>query len=337
VKVGFFFFRPWPLAAGARDVMKLRHTFRTAALTAAITLSLFGAPAARADTVTDAGAKAATWLAARQEADGGFGNGFAQGSDLGATADAIVALAAAGQRVAAVRSKSGRSPLDFLAQTLRMRRAIPTGQYAKMVLAVHAAGLDPSAFSRTDLIRPILSGYDAETGVIGDSVYVHCLGVLALARVGAEIPEKAIATLESFQTPSGGWAFMGDASADVDTTAVCAQALLAAGQRADAGPAAKALGYLRGLQNADGGFPYQVPSQFGTDTNANSTALVAQAIIASGEQPEAWAAAKGNPLSALIILQRPSGAIAYQAAVPDDNVLATTGAIPALHRMALGD
>jgi hypothetical protein len=315
----------------------IKH-LRAAALAAAIIIgSTIGPSAANADTVSDAGNKAAGWLAARIEADGGFGTGFSKGSDIGATADAIMALTAAGKSAADVKSKAGKSPLDFYTQQLRQRKAISTGQYAKMALAVKLANLDPRNFHGNDLVKGVRSGYDETTGVIGDSVFVHCLGMLALARNGETTPLKAVDKLESLQAQAGGWAFTGDGAADVDTTALCVQALIAVGRDAKSGAAARAMGYLRGIQNADGGFPYQSPSQFGTDSNANSTALVAQAIIASGDQPESWAAAKGNPLSALIVLQQPSGAIAYQGATPDENVLGTAGAIPALYRKAFGN
>ncbi len=123
----------------------------------------------------------------------------------------------------------------------------------------------------------------------------------------------------------------------MDTTALCAQALIAVGRDTRSGSVGKAVGYLRGIQNSDGGFPYQTPSKFGTDSNANSTALVAQLIVATGDQPESWAATKGNPLSALVVLAQPSGAISYQGTFPDDNILASAGAIPALNRKAFGN
>lgn len=286
--------------------------------------------------VDDTAVKAVDWLITKQEANGGFGTGFSKGSDVGATADAILAFASIGKNAAEVKNSAGRSPIDFLALTLRLRRAINPGQYAKMALAVKAAGLDPRNFNRSDLLASVLSGYNPKTSVLGDSVYVHCLSMVALARGGASVPADAIAKLESLQAASGGWAFLGDDKADVDTTALCIQALVAVGQDTKLGKLGKAIGYLRSLQNADGGFPYQVPSQYGTESNANSTALVAQTIIAVGQQPESWAAAKGNPLSFLIGLQQPSGAIAYQGSMPDENVLASAQAIPALNRKAYG-
>lgn len=314
--------------------MNAIKTLRAGALAAAIIISSTGitAPAsAQINPLADAGNKAVAWLLSKQLPDGGFGSGFSKGSDLGATADVVMAIAASSKDAATVKSNAGRSPIDFFAQQLKLRKALSAGQYAKLALALKSAGFDARNFNGIDVTKPILSAYNAQTGVIGDSVYVHALALLALARNGVDVPAKAIDTLETLQGKSGGWAFAGGDDADVDTTALAVQALIANGRKAS-----KALGYLRSLQNSDGGFPYQSPSKFGTESNANSTALVAQAIIASGDQPESWAAAKGNPLSALLNMQTQSGALSYQISLADENVLATAGAVPALFRRAVG-
>ncbi|MCL5275057.1 MAG: hypothetical protein M1434_10000 [Chloroflexi bacterium] len=286
---------------------------------------------AQADTVTDSGARAVTWLAKQQQADGGFSNGFTKGSDVGTTADAVVAFAAAKANVTAVKTSAGLTPLDYLA-TKASSAKLTAGEYAKIAVAVESVGQNPSKFAGTNLIALIEAGYNDKTGVIGENVYAHSIALIALAKAGAIIPGKAITTLVSLQSPEGGWAFMGTGGADVDTTAAAVQALIAVGMPANSGPAGRGLGYLHSLQNVDGGFPYQSPSQYGTDSNTNSTGLVAQAIIASGDQPESWAASRGNPLSAIIILQQASGAYAYQGSFPADNTLATIGAIQALYR-----
>ena len=287
---------------------------------------------AQADIVGDAGARAIAWLAGKQEADGGFSSGLSKGSDIGATADAVIAFVAAKKPIADVKSKSGKTPLDYL-QGQVTSKSLTTGQYAKIALAVKAAGQNPAQFGAKDLLALIKAGYNDKSGVIGDNIFTHSSALLALATAGAAIPQKAIATLESYQSPAGGWAFMGKGDPDVDTTALAVEALIAAGLPANSGAAGRGLGYLHSLQNVDGGFPYQSPSAYGTDTNANSTGLAAQALIASGDQPESWAAAKGNPLSAIINLQQPSGAIAYQSAFASDNLLATIGAVQALYRV----
>jgi hypothetical protein len=315
--------------------LSVRKALRpTLATVAAVAILAGSFSHAQADIVTDAGARAVAWLVAQQQADGGFSNGFTKGSDLSTTADAVVALAAAQQTVAGVKSKAGKSPLDYLATAVQAK-GLKVGQYAKIALAVKAAGLNPAKFGGKDLIALIQAGYNDKTGVIGDSVFIHATSVLALASAGAAVPEKALATLESFQTASGGWAFLGSGDPDVDTTATAVQALIAAGRPANSGPAGRGLGYLHSVQNEDGGYPYQTPSPYGTDTNANSTALVAQAVIASGDQPESWAAAKGNPLGAIVTLQQASGSVAYQGTYPSDNAVATIGAIQALYRTSL--
>jgi Prenyltransferase and squalene oxidase repeat len=310
----------------------LSHTLRPVIVAVAVICMAF-APTmiAHADIVSDSGARAVAWLASHQQADGGF-NGLSQNSDVGTTADAIVALVAANKPILSVKNNAGLTPLDYLRAQVNSS-SLKTGEYSKMVLAVQASGLNPISFGGRNLIALIMSGYNNQTGVFGDTVFVHSLALIALTSAKVAVPAKAITTLESLQTPAGGWAFMGKGDPDVDTTALAVQALIAVGQPANNGAAGRGLGYLHGLQNSDGGFPYQSPSAYGTDTNANSTGLVAQAIIASGDQPESWAAAKGNPLSAIIVLQQRSGAFTYQSAYAGDNVLATVGAIQALYRI----
>jgi cytochrome c peroxidase len=280
----------------------------------------------QADIVTNSGARAAKWLASQQQADGGFTNGFSKVSNLSASADVVVTLAVAKAPVSSATT-------DYLAAKVAGGK-LATGEYAKVALAVKAVGLDPYKFGGKDLIAQIQAGYDAQTGVIGDSVFVHSTALLALATAKASIPAKAITALEGFQSAEGGWAFSGKGAPDVDTTAQAVLALIAVGRPPQTGTAGRGLGYLHGLQNKDGGFPYQSPSYalLGSDSNTNSSGLVAQAIVASGDQPESWAQPMGNPLSVIILQQQPSGAFAYQGSSPGDNIMATIGAIQALYR-----
>ena len=104
---------------------------------------------------------------------------------------------------------------------------------------------------------------------------------------------------------------------------MCLQALA----REDAEDAVSSgLDYLASIQNEDGGWPYQSPSDFGTTSDASSTALVVQALIALEEDLTEW----NNPQDFLTGLQEESGAFRYQDEMPGDNILATIGAIPAL-------
>jgi hypothetical protein len=89
------------------------------------------------------------------------------------------------------------------------------------------------------------------------------------------------------------------------------------------------------VQNADAGWPYQNPSTYSTETDANSTALVLQAIYAVGGSPGDWYVGGADPLGVLLSLQNASGSFSYQASFPGDNALATVQAIPAVAGVTL--
>jgi hypothetical protein len=271
------------------------------------------------------------WLKTQQQADGGFTNGFSEGSDLGTTCDVILALAAAGEDPAAWLSDAGNSPLDYLRAQLEGGAVEQVNQKAKIVLALTAAGEDPANFGGHDLLAELSGAYDAASGSFGGNTFDQALVILALAGAGQAVPQGAVQALVDSQAEDGAWALFGDTAAgagDTNTTALVLQALVAVGE--DAG-VARALDYLHQVQNEDGGFPYQKPSEYGTDTDANSTAVVLQALKALDEDLSAWAPQGSDPRAALEALYDPSsGAFLWQAAVPGANVLATAQAIPAL-------
>jgi prenyltransferase beta subunit len=278
----------------------------------------------------DASGQALQWLATQQNTDGGFSNGFSPESNIGATADAIIAIASAGQD-ASTWQKGGASPLDYLAAQVKAGNVKGAGLLAKVTLAAVATGQDPRSFGSTDLIAAIQADFKKDTNIYGSSLFDHALALLALANAGQSLPDAAVTALVNSQAEDGAWSFSGDktpGAGDTNTTALAVQALVAANRR---DPVAKALDYFKKVQNPDGGFTYQKPSQFGEDTDANSTALVIQALIAAGEKPEAWAVDGKDPLAALLALQRPSGAFSFNAKQADENVLATLQALPALN------
>lgn len=143
---------------------------------------------------------------------------------------------------------------------------------------------------------------------------------------------EAASGLLSYRLPDGSFSFNGDptpGSGDSNTTALVAQALVAAGAGADS--LAPSLAYFRAKQNPDGGWTYQKPSPYGEATDANSTSLVLQALLAAGESPADW----GDPVRSLLALQTGDGGLAFNAETPGDNLLATVQAIPALAGVSL--
>jgi len=270
------------------------------------------------------------YLAAQQQADGGFTNGFSEGSDLGTTCDAVLAIAAGGQDASAWVSDDGNSPLDYLHAQVAAGAVETLGLEAKVVLALLATGQDPASFAGSDLIAELGAAYDGTTGSYGGNVFEQALAMLALASAGEPVPPEAAGYLLDEQRDDGAWALFGGTEdvGDTNTTALAVQALWATGHGDELGDA---LAYLHAVQNDDGGFPYQNPSDYGTDTDANSTALVLQALLAAGESLDDWAPGGDGPLDALTALYDPdSGGFLWQAAVPGPNVLATAQAIPAL-------
>ncbi len=272
-------------------------------------------------------ARAADFLLTVQNEDGGFPNGFAPESDLGTTADAVLALGVAGVDFEETFADAP-SPLDYLADQLETNEEISVGQLAKITNALVAVGADPSDFADQDVVAAML---DAQTdaGTFGGGPFDHCLVMTALQNAGVDVPEEAITALLDAQTPEGGWGFAAEMAADTNSTALCVQALAVYPQATES-PVSQAivdaLDYLVSIQNEDGGWPYQNPSEYGTDSDTNSTALVVQALIAADVVPETF----DTSVEWLLGMQQESGAFAYQAAFPDDNILATVAVIPAL-------
>ncbi len=113
---------------------------------------------------------------------------------------------------------------------------------------------------------------------------------------------------------------------DSNTTSLILQALAAAGSGDDE-IVTRGVEYLHTLQLPDGsGLAYGPADPLVAD--ANSTALVVQALIAAGEDPSSpdW----GNAALALAKFQLPDGSLRYLASDDAPNLLATLQAIPAM-------
>jgi len=271
------------------------------------------------------------YLSAQQQDDGGFTNGFSEGSDLGTTCDVVLAIAAGGQDASARVSDGGNSPLGYLYAQVAGGAVDTLGLKAKVVLALLATGQDPTAFAGHDLIAELNTAYDGTSGSYGGTIFDQALVMLALFDAGQPIPDEAAQYLLDNQCTDGAWALFGGTTAgtgDTNTTALAVHALLATGHHSEIG---EAFAYFHRVQNSDGGFPYQSPSDYGSDTDANSTAVVLQALLAAGEPLSNWTPGGTDPLGALVALHDPaSGAFVWQAALPYPNVLATAQAIPAV-------
>ncbi|MGQ9598741.1 MAG: cell wall anchor protein [Anaerolineae bacterium] len=279
-------------------------------------------------------ASALAYLQTQQNEDGGFGSGFSPGSSLISTADVVLAIVAVGGDPATFK-KGDQSPLTYLAA--QAPSAATAGDLAKLILAVVAVGKDPRTFGGVDAVAKLekMIGAGGRIGGEQDTFVSHLYAVLALVGAGRPVPALAVNLIKEAQQENGGWAWDGSLTTPVDTntTAFAIQALIAAGESARSEAVTRALGYYKGIQNDDGGWPYQNPSDYGTLTDTNSTAVTIQALLAAGQQVSGadWTTSAGqNPLSALEALQNESGAFMWKADTPGDNLLATVQALPAV-------
>ena len=248
---------------------------------------------------TEAADKALDYIRTLQKADGGFPMSGSD-SDPGATIDAVFAFVADDTGPATVKS-GGKSPLDYLEAQTDAYITTP-GHLAKLVLGLAAAGEDPRDFAGHDLVAGMNAGFNSTSHSYGDGPIDHALYMLARERLDLSPAHGAAGYLESKQLNDGCWEFSDSFGCDTNTTALAIEALLAAGGDPSDSAIEDALDYLEDAQNDDGGWPYDPLSPYGTDSDANSTAFVIQALVAAGEKIDEWDKGGTTPLEALGLL-----------------------------------
>ena len=270
-----------------------RLVVASAILATLLSLPLALAAPASATPPTDSqrATAALQYLLAAQRVDGSI-----DGS-LGETADFVIGSAAAGYDPATLHGcTGGTGALDFLAAASDAAGG-DAAKSGKAVLAVVAAGGDPSSFAGRDLLSRLAALHQAG-GSYGDgSTFSQSFAILALVASGQAVPAPAIDDLKALQgVADGSWSFGTSAPAagdgDTNSTAIALMALDAAGNHsADS----TGLAYLHSAQLGDGGFPYQNSSIWGpAASDPDSDSIVLQALVAAGEDPEATAWSKGS-------------------------------------------
>lgn len=274
--------------------------------------------------------EALQWLRAQQQPDGSFDAGF--GHPAGLTCDAVLAIVAAGGDPANWSTAAGQpTMIDYLANT-GSEFAIDAATTGKLIVALTAAGHDPRDYS-SDWVAHLQSFEDA-SGAYDPGSVGQAWAMLALQAAGEEVPLAAIEVLKSYQLETGAWASA--FGPDNDTVSIALQALVAANEVRNSPAIENALAFLHEQQNEDGGFPAIKPSEWGTDSNANSTAYVIMALLAVGEDvaSDQWKKPGGDPMSALLSLQAEDGKIEFQPGIGEP-LLSTIQSIPALMHKTL--
>jgi hypothetical protein len=294
---------------------------------------------------------ARNWLVTQQQTDGGFEVSGFPGFE---TPDAALAIAEDAQQQSAwntdqARSavqavkRNGKSALDALDDFAD--GTITAGQAAKLVVLVaQPLGDDPRAFDpQHDGARNLVAAVDA--GRVANGGYgafnATLYATIALRLAGRTGDATTVSLIRSGQQASGGWGFSGDGTAtdaDVDTTSLAIQALVAAGLPGTDAALTNGVAYLAHQQQANGAW-----QSFGAD-DPNSTATAVMAVTAVGENPGAgcWrdravpaltGTAYADPLVWLRKQQAADGHIASpNDAYPPVSTFATAQAIEALRR-----
>jgi hypothetical protein len=258
-----------------------------------VALKLAAVAAAFAVTVAPA-----DYLAARQQPDGGYAERGGR-SDPALTAWAVLGLRAAGRAPA-------RSPVAYL----EAAPVADTTDLALRVLALRAAGGDPSEFvARLERQR-------RPDGRIGSLVNSTAWGVMALPRPGS----APVRYLLRAQQRSGGWSWLPGGAPDSNDTAAAIQALRSSGVRGK--PIRRGLAYLRSLTAPNGG----VRLTPGREPDSQSTAWAIQAYLAAGAKPPAAA------FRFLSRMRRDDGSYRYSRRYAVTPAIVTAQVLPALSR-----
>ncbi len=181
---------------------RMRFEWRAPALVGALLLALalasaLPAPARAADT-----SKAAGWLASAQNSDGGFGDSTTDASSVSTTAWAVLGLEASGRNPLDVESH-GKSAVDYMRS--HVAELSSSGDFARTILALKGAGLDPRSFGGRNLVAALLKHRRSDGsyhGWPGSTAFA----ILALRAAGATGSlDASYSWLGGARNRDGGW------------------------------------------------------------------------------------------------------------------------------------
>ncbi len=267
-------------------------------------------------------ADALDYLGDQQDTDGSVG-------DFSTSAWVAMAIAAADEDPHDWKVGDNPSIVGYLANNAS--NATAATDYARMLLAIAAAGEDPTGFGGRDFVSLLESTYDGTQ--IGDNSLLNddfwaVMGLIAAGESSSsEIVTDSVAFILSNQNADGGWSWGMGQESDVDDTAAAVMALTSAGQSPSSTAVTDALAYIKLAQIDNGGF-----ESWGSTNSATDSWAVAS-IAAGGENPTSadWTSDEGNtPVDNLLNFKNEDGSFNWQSGTPSNKSLMTAYAIPAL-------
>ncbi|MFF7853949.1 prenyltransferase/squalene oxidase repeat-containing protein [Streptomyces sp. NPDC007904] len=201
---------------------------------------------------------------------------------------------------------------------MNVRRSAAVLAAVAVIGAAAPAAADPSPSPSPSRALPTALYGDSDPRY--DGVWRQSLALLAQHTVGVKPPEASVDWLAGQQCADGSFApYRADTTApcdaktmtDTNQTGAAVQALAALGGH-DA-VTDKAVGWLKSVQNEDGGWGYTA----GGASDTNSTSVVIGALAAAGEKPAEVTKDGKSPYDALLKLALPcdgdgAGAFAFQ-------------------------
>ncbi|MEW2806681.1 prenyltransferase/squalene oxidase repeat-containing protein [Streptomyces massasporeus] len=189
---------------------------------------------------------------------------------------------------------------------MNVRRSAAVLAAVAVIGAATPAVADPSPSPSQAFPSALYGGTDPKY----DGVWRQSLALLAQDAVGVKPAAKSVRWLARQQCEDGSFAaYRPDPTAacdaktmlDTNATSAAVQALAALGGHDDV--TGKAVGWLKSVQNKDGGWGYSP----GGASDTNSTSVVVGALAAAGEKPDQVEKDGKSPYDALLKLALPCG------------------------------
>jgi hypothetical protein len=260
--------------AMVRMLVRFRERFewRAPAVASVLLLTLALASVLPARAQASDVSRAADWLVAAQSDDGGWGASPEDASAPDMTAWAMLGLEAAGRNPLDI-SRGGQNPVDYLRG--HVDELSSPGDFARTILALEGAGVDPRSFNGHDLVAA-LAKRRRDNGSFEGWPGSTAFAVIALRAAGDSGIDQSISWLVKVQNRDGGWGDVPESGSTADGTGAVLQAI------PGTSAAKHGLGYLRKAQRPSGGFPLGGSG----GVNSQSTAWAVQGMLAVGRDPD---------------------------------------------------
>jgi Prenyltransferase and squalene oxidase repeat len=291
----------WRRGAPARRPKAALHGAAALLLTVLAIAALLPGEARASDV-----SRAADWLEAVQNSDGGFGPSPGKDSSAETTCWVMLGLESAGRNPFDVQD-GGHTPVDYLRANLDEAKS--PGDLARTILALEGAGVDPRDFGGENLVAKLLSRRRDDGSYVGWPGST-AFAVIALRAAGIDGGvEKSLEWLRGVQNGDGGWGDVPGSPSTPDGTGAALQALSPDSQASVLG-----VRFLKRHQSGDGGFALGGSAA----VNTQSTAWAVQGMIAAGRDPDELNRNGTTALDYLAHNQRGDGS--YRYADPSDGV-----------------